>query len=291
MFWFWVCLSMLGYSVQNVLMARYVRSIEVLSAGFYRSVSFFITFLPLLFWVPVEAYGRISEFWIELVGACVLGACSQWTRFLSVRYLPIGIASSGTMGFNVLLSWGLGYLYFSEILTLPILLCLLLILSGSMVLTLARSNMAHLDAEKAKLGALMVFITSIFISTAMVLVAKMSRELDPFLTAYLWEAGIAIAALILILGRYGFSGIKLERVSLKTFVLIALCVSPTLLGTMGFALAIQLGPLAITSAISATGVFVITGLSVWMYGEKLRPIHYAAMILTVLGVVLLRLQS
>lgn len=291
MFWFWAFASMFGYALQNVLMARHIRKIEVLSAGFYRNASFAVSFLPALWFVAPDAWSNIIPFLPQIIVASLLGAGSQWTRFKTIRYLPIGVSSSGIMGFNVFLSWLFGWLYFSEVLTLPVLACLFTILIGSITLAVTRQTLPHLEGASVAKGAGLILLTSLFISSAFVLVAKVSRELDPFLTAYLWEVGIAIAALGLIIVRGAWGGGRLEKIKLQTFHQIFWCVSPTVLGTVGFALAVNLGPLAIVAAISATGVLVVTWLGVLMYKEVLRPIHYGAMLLTVLSVVGLHLLS
>ncbi len=291
MFWFWAFISMFGYALQNVLMTRYVRKIEVLSAGFYRNITFFVSFLPLLYFVPSDSYSMVHTFWPEIILACFLGAGSQWTRFLSLRYLPIGTSSAVVLGFNVLFSVLLGWVFFSEVLSFWVLVCIFITLAGSVILSTLKNDAPHLEPASVIKGFLLLLATSVMLTTAFFFVAKLSRELDPMLSAYVWESGIAVAALVFITGRKLFGGAGLERVSLKTFSKIFWCVLPTLLGTAGFALAITLGPLGIVSAISATGVFVITGLSILLYKETLTYRHYIAMGATIAGVVALRLLS
>ncbi len=291
MFWFWAVVSMLGYATQNVLMARYVRSMDVLSAGFYRNLTFVVSFLPLLYFVSTEKYQMMISFLPLIILAGFLGAASQWTRFLALRYFPIGVSSSGIMGFNVGLAWLLGWFYFGEALSLPVLFSLVLILAGSVTLSATKQCMPHLESTSVLRGGSLIFVTSLLITTAFVIVAKVSREVDPLLTAYVWEVLIAPAALIFIGFRKLARGNGLEKISLKVFHKIFWCVAPTAVGTAGFALAVTMGPVAIVSAISATGVLVATWMAVILYHEKLQKIHYIAMGITVLGVICLKLLS
>lgn len=292
MFWFWAFASMLGYAVQNVLLAKSVRRMDALSAGFYRNISFVISFFPVLFLVPAGSWSGLLTVLPLVVLAAMLAAISLWTRFLSWSYFPLGVSSGSIMGFNVLLSWGLGWLYLGEVLSWPMLLALLAILSGSVMLAFFKGSHRHLKSASLYKGMALILCTSLTITMAFILVAQTAREANPLLVAYAWEVLIAPAALGLlwIKGQAGKGG-KLERISWAEFYKILWCASPTVLGTVGYTLAIQHGTVAITAAISATGIFVITALGAWFCNEPLKPRYYIAMTVTVAGVIALKLLS
>ena len=137
---------MFGYALQTTLMARHVRALDPLSVGFYRNLTLGISMAPLLFFVPREAWLAIPQFWIEITVAALLAAFSQWTRFLSQRALPVGISSAAVNGFNVFLAFLFSGFYFAEWLSLGQVLLVVVIVSGSLALSIGRSpQMRHLE--------------------------------------------------------------------------------------------------------------------------------------------------
>ena len=86
------------------------------------------------------------------------------------------------------------------------------------------------------------------------------------------------------------TGKRLEAVSMRTFLLIALCSAPTVIGTGAAAWAITLGPFGIMRAYSASGILVTVILSHLIYQEHLSALQWAGLLVTVSGIVGLRLS-
>lgn len=291
MFWFLAVASICGYVIQGTLMAHHVRKMDPLSAGFYRNATFIVTLLPLLFLTTWEKItGIVDHFWIVLLAATI-GAIAQWTSFLAVRILPMGINTALGTGLGTIFAFLWAFLFLGETITLPEVIFVSVILLGSSLFALYKLKVPHLNPEKWMLGFVYRIFTSAIVSWAFILIAKTARELDPFVAGYFWEVLIAFAALGIILLRQAFGGTKLEKISPKEFLKISIVCSPTLIGTGGFVLAAQMGSVGIISAISASGVIISALLSWAIYNEKLAKIHWAAIAIVISGVIGLKLFS
>lgn len=292
MFWFWMTVSICGYSLQGVLMAQHVRGLEALSAGFYRNMTLGLSMLWLLAFVPAEAWPRLPEFGLELGLAALLAALSQWTRFLSLQALPVGVSSAAITGFNVLVTFFLSGWYFSEWLTGTQLLLLGLVLVGTLPLAATKgAQFENLKPQSWAYGAVLILVTSLLLTVSFGLVTKVARELDPFLAAYLWEVLIAVWTIILISGRYALTKQGLAAIKRPQLISILWASAPTGLGTLGFFLAVRLESWSLATGISTISIVLTTLLCAWWYHEKLSRWQYGAIGLTVLGVAGLKLLS
>lgn len=291
MFWFLAVASIFGYVIQGTLMVHHIRKIDSLSVGMYRNLTFLVTLLPLLFFTTGEKIlGLMEHGWIILLAA-FLGALGQWTSFLAVRILPVGINTALSTGLTTIFTFFWAFLKFSETITLVQFFFVSVILLGAILFALYKSKMPHLDPQKWMLGFFYRIFTAFIVSYSFILVAEVSRELDPFVAGYFWEVLIGLCALVMILARQKFNGHKLERISLKVFLKIALVCAPTLIGTGCFVLAAERGPVGIISAIGATGIVLSALLSWMLYKEKLSKLHWGAIFIVIFGVVGLKLFS
>src|SRR3990167_5399904 len=187
--------SMLGYTVQNVLLVRYARQMDGLSFAFYRNISFCITLLPLCIGSTPGDVALVFDHWHLLAVSAFMGGCS----------IAISCAA------------------------------------------------------------------------------------PPLLSGYFWETSIAVACIILLLGRWVLTGQPLQNISVKTFLMIALCASPTLIGTGLFALATRIGPVAIVGAVGSASL-VFTALLAWLlYKEPLRGKQWLSIAAVMGGIALLPL--
>ncbi len=285
MFWFLAVASILGYVVQNTLMAHHVRKMDPLSAGMYRSLTLIVTMLPLLFFTNPDKIVGIIDFWWIILLAGLGGALAQWLGFLSMQILPMGIHTAMGTGLGTIFSFILGFLFFGETVTSIQVLFVVIILLGASLFALYKAKMPHLDASKWALGIFYRVMCSLIVSFAFIAVVKVSREHDPFVAGYVWEVLIGICSFILLLGRQVLNSQKIEKISKHTFFKIMLVCSPTLIGTGGFVMASLLGPVGIISAIGACGVVISALLSWAMYNEKLSRVHWLAIFIVVSGVV------
>ncbi|MEM9261212.1 MAG: DMT family transporter [Bacteroidota bacterium] len=248
--------------------------------------------LPVLYFVAPEAWGNLSQFLPHILVAALLAMLSQWTRFLALKALPVGVSSAATTGFNVLLAVLFSGLYFQEWLSAYELIFLILVALGAVSLSCNRGDkMQHLEIVSWWRGCSLVVLTSLFLTAAFAILTEVAREFDPFLSAYLWESLIAVWTIVFIAARRVMGGEGLEGVSVGKWLCILRDSAPTLLGTVGFMMAVQLESLALAAGVSTLTVVIMTGLSVWLYGEKLRLWQYGAIGLTLVGVAGLRLMG
>lgn len=289
MFWTLAILSMIAYTVQGVLMAKYARSIDPMSAGFYRSVTLVLTMLPLLYFTSSDKLTTMGPYIPLLLIAGLLGALSQWTRFVSIRILPVGIHSALSMGLTVIFSFLFAFFLFGETGTPYQWLFSGVIVTGAGYLSLHKIDMSHLDSQKWSQGLLWVLLTAFFVSCAFILTIKVAREHDPYIAGYFWEAFIAVAALGMLLVRQAKTGKNIEPIPWPTFWRLALVCSPTIVGTGAFMLANTMGPVGVISAIESGGIVVGMIMSWMLYNEKLQAKHLFGMAIVLIGIVGLKL--
>ena len=113
----------------------------------------------------------------------------------------------------------------------------------------------------------------------------MNEAGSPLVNGYFWEATILIGCAVLIGGRFLFQRTSIQRISLRQWLIIALCSAPTIAGTACYSMATLLGPVAVINSIG-TGSLVFTSLlGWWWYGEKLHGKQWLAIGLVMAGIV------
>ena len=289
MFWMLALISMLGYTIQGVLMAHFIRKIDPLSIGFYRNLTFVVSLLPLLLLANFSEIIAVKDYWQELAFAAMLGAAAQWSSFWTVRYFPLGIAGAIKMGLFAIFSIILGVLFAEEFLNGKQVFAVIFILFGAILLGRNdEDKMPHLEPVSFLKGTILLVLTSVLMAVSFFFVAKVSRDLNPGVSGYFWETGIAFFAGLFLLCRKWFTGQSIEKISWKTFGLIFLTAWPTLLGTGGFVLAVKYGPVGLVNVIGVSGVFVSVILAHFLYQEKLRPSHWWLITMIVVGIIALK---
>jgi len=143
MFFFAIALSTFAYALQGIWMVHYIRSMDHLSAGMYRTLSLSISMLPLLFIAGWENVSQVGPFIPTLILAAVLGAVGQWTSFFAYQSLPVGTvqalgASSRSIGMVIL-----GMLFFGEILNTDQYFWMAGILIATSLLAMAKTNRSY----------------------------------------------------------------------------------------------------------------------------------------------------
>ena len=147
------------------------------------------------------------------------------------------------------------------------------------------------DLKSFELTKGMAFVTvqGFLIAMAFILFSEAARQYNPLVVAYFWEVQIGLCLMLIGFLRWGIFKKPLQKVSLSTFGKILLVCSPTLIGTAGFALAVNYGPIGIAGAISVGGIFISALLSLWIYHEKPKSIEWIGMAIIALGILGLKL--
>ncbi|MCF7905898.1 DMT family transporter [Candidatus Gracilibacteria bacterium] len=290
MFFLLSILSMLGYSLQGTLLAHHARKVDGLSLAVWRNLSLIITMLPILLFVHKSDWAHTMDFWKEFVIAGICGALSLMCVFASLKSLPAGISETFRRGGSVIALFLLGLFFFQERVSFAQAVFVAVILISGFVLAFQKNSFIHLDTHATK-GIFMGLLGAILAAISIFLMSKIARELNPFISAYIWESVIGVCALILALLRDKFSRFKLQKVSWREFWRIGLVSSPTLVGSGASALAVTLGPIGILHTIGASGIFTTLILSRFLYGEKIRIAQWIIIMIMALGIVGLKLAS
>ena len=291
MFFLLAVLAMIAYSVQGTLITHHARKHDGLSISIYRNISLAVTMLPLLFFASPESFSSllkwpvISEFLIAgATGAAAL-ALSLW----AIKSLPVGIKTVFGRSFSVVIVFILGFVFFGEIPLWKELFFVALILAAGGCLAMQKNDFAHLDNKIAK-GVIITFFSAVLAGFSFYFMSKLSREIDPFLSAYVWETLIGVFALLFGIIR-SLGTHKIARISWKEFGTITLVSWPTIIGTGCFAYAITLGPLGIANAIGAGGILVSIIIAHFLYGEKLIRSQWFWIVVIFVGLVGLKLMG
>ena len=283
MFYALAIASMLAYALQSTLLVRHARTIDGLSLAFYRNISFVITLLPLTFGSSHQDIAQAFTYMPKLLLAGLLGGIGLALLFTALRAIPAGVATAFSTAAKTMLMTFFSWIFLGEILTPAALWLIVVIVSGCIVLGVQRNPMKHLT-NMMVIGLGLVFLSSISHASTMFIYAEISRKTNPLLIGYMWEVSIGLATFAMLLVRLVFFKKHIEKISWKNFGDIAICVSPTLIGTGCLGLAVQLGPIGIVSAIGAGSLFITTVLSHWWYGEVLNRGQWIGLFLILIGV-------
>ena len=123
-----------------------------------------------------------------------------------------------------------------------------------------------------KLGFLYCLISAITLTIAYYFVAKVAREVDPYLTSFIWEILTGAIIIPILFLREKFSKVKFSRISKKEFLDITLRCSPAVIASTLFLYAFSLGPMSIASAIRS--VYVAFGTIIAYFLFKETPTKY-----------------
>lgn len=284
MFYLYAVGSMIAYSLQNALVARFSRRMDGLSTAAYRGLSFVVTLTPLFVGGTMSDFSGVIEEWPWLLTAGVAGAIYLACAYAAQNSLPIGVAISMHKAFSTIAILLLGIVVFREILSHFALILIAIIIGGTIALGLQKNYHSHLQHHRARgiglsaLGALPYAVT-------ITIFAFISKSQNPLITGYFWEVSIGIGALILVWIRWCMTGKGLERISRKEICLLALAASPTLIGTGLFGLAAQIGSVTVVSSIG-NATLVVTALLAWaLYREPLRFKQWISIGIVLAGII------
>ena len=272
-------------------MVRVYRSIDGLSATAYRGLSFLVTMLPLLFLSEVRDFEAILPFVIPIVAASFVTVFANWAIATAYDCLPVGIASGVGLSVSAISVAGIAYVAFDERLSILQILLIALLIAGVILLGFSRAPRKPVHSYRPLPGLVAAVVFGVSIASGNSLLSLGARRLDPMLSAYLWECGVGVIALLLAFVRGVSSGKGLERISLRDFGAIAFYSSPTVLGTACLTLAMSLGPLALIQAVLTLITISSTFLAWWLYKEKLEVIQWILLVYCCGVVALLKLVT
>ena len=268
MFFFWALIAAFFHAFQNTLIVKHSRKIGGLSICIYRSLSLIITMTPILYWADFSSFTKLPQHFPYILLAGALGAISSSTGFASMKYMTVAVSGTFKTALSVIFSFLFGALFLFEIPTIWQIIFSSVIIIGGFFLGTQKKDFKHLD-NNVKKGFILATIAAFCSGMMMTSLAYASRNFDPYITGYLWEASIGIFALIIGVAKKPFTGKKITKIDSKTFFKITLLASPTLIGTLAFMKAIPLGSIGVLSSITLSGIIISLALAYFLYDEKL----------------------
>ena len=262
-------LSALAYAADTTLMARHYRDMPVMQAIGLRGLAIAVTGVVLLAFVPLQAYTALPDYVGYLIIAGITAMIANWGYASATHYFPVGIANAGVMSLQVIVMAVLGLVFFNEHLdsiTYGLIAALVVVNTG---LSVQRYNSTFAFKASALKGAGCVATNGIFQAISFFLLAKVARELDPFLAAYCWEVLIGLFALIMVFMHARFGQVTLNAVTLRTFASILWRAFPTVPAVALYAYATTLAPIAIVQAVFTTVALFAAMLGALLYRERL----------------------
>jgi len=284
MFIFLVIISALGFALQYAFITKFVRSWDALSMSAYRSLSLWLSLLPLLLFTTQANILAVLDYQVELISAAIAAWFSVWLYFYSMKSLPLGVSYSIRYLTSVLASLVISWFLFYESISLTTFGFISLGLAWGIYLSIFKVNFTHLESKWFYTAICWAIISGFMLSLGLMLMSKVARELDPFVAWYFWELEAAIVFVIMLLLRWIFTWQKVEKISGKDFGKILLACSPTIVGTWGFALAVLYGPAWVASALSVVGVIFTTIIATLFFKEHLKLYQYIAILVIIIGI-------
>lgn len=271
---FLALIAAIFYALQAVLMAKIARSHNALFAQALRGISFGITMLPIFFIGIYLDQGNWAEVVFKdniylLLLAIFFAGLANWCIALANTLLPVAYGSTIGTSITTIVIGLIGVFYFLDDISSKQALLIVVLILANLLFFLQKEYPKSKQTFKPVQGYISSCFFGIFIAIAFSLVAKLSRETHPFIIAFLWEFGIGIFLCILMYVRKKFTNKGRVNLHFKTFKIVALYSSPTVVGTATYAYALKLGPLATVGAVQSSVLIFIAIFSAFIFHEKL----------------------
>lgn len=287
MFYFYAIGSMVGYALQSVLLARYARRMDGLSLAFYRGTTFFVTMAPLLLGASFEEIAAVFRGWPLLLLTALVGGTHLMLIFASYRYVPVAVSNALSRSIGTIFLTMMSLFLFQEELSTTAILLIAVMLSACLLLAFVKNALPHLD-ERFLRGAGLASSTGVTLFLVSYALTQLTRQADPLITAYFWEGAVTVGVGIQLAIRSLATGKKVERISMRTYLLIGACAFPTVFGSGLYSLALNSGSIAITNAISTASILVVMLCGWWLYHEKMNAKQIGAMVVILISMIGLR---
>ncbi len=288
LFFLLAVLSPIGYSVQGTMLSGFGRQLNVWTVLWWRHVSFFVTFLPFLWWASWgdwQGFLADPRALLAYSGSLFTAIVSQYCGYMGVRSIPVSLGVTLKRGLGALCMIGLGALLFDEFLRWPQWLMVGVILLGVGTLVLRKEDFAHLD-DQFWVGVSYAVGSASLAALSFALIGEVvKRGHSPYLVAYIWECGMLLPLAVVLLGRWAMGQAPLAPTTTQQKLQIGGWASWTLLGTGAYIIAASLGPVSVLGAIANLSIVSSTLISWWLYGERLSLRSLIAMAIVVAGVI------
>lgn len=275
-----------AYALQGTLMASFYRKMDPLSAISYRGLALGLVMLPLLAFVPAEQFYKTSSFFGHILLCAVLAALGNWLVANSYKSLPVGVAWALSESFRTITAIGFAILLLHEALNpyqlgfiAALLVCVSILCTSSSSSSSSggsgKDPVRNANPAATYAGIVFTMGFGVFIGWSMSLIGTVARECNPLVLAFEWEFTIGLIGVLLAWGRRLLKDKEhgLASINRLSFGKIALYSSPTVIGTYGFAVASQMGSIAIVSAVLSVSTVAAAIIAFLLYKERLTALQ------------------
>ncbi|MGB1237624.1 MAG: EamA family transporter [Pseudomonadales bacterium] len=290
MFFLLAIISTIAYSLQSSLLVKHARSMDKLSLAFYRMLSLSVVLLPLLLGVDQHDYQQLAPLTPNLMLSGLCGGLFLWTQFYALKFIAVGVATSLNQSARTLVAFILGFVLLEQSVASVQAVLVLAVLSGGALVAISKNSMPHLQGSPLQ-GIVVSILGGCLGAVTFYILSSASKQANPFMIGYFWELSIFFGACCILILRYLFTGVALERISRRDFIGIAAASSPTLIGTATAALALKSGPLAIFVSIASLSVILSALFARLLYAERLRSMQWLGILISLTGVIGLKIFS
>ncbi len=271
-----VVLALVAYAIQGVLVGQLARRFDLPWVVTVRGLSLLVLMAPLTLWMADGSWAAVPGHLPWLALACVGALLANLAQTYAIRHLPMAIAQAASQGLSALFTLALAGVVFGEIPRPVEIACVAGILAcvGALGWISGRDTPRAPEARPLR-GLLACVGFAVCMAGALVPLGMVSREVDPFFAAWAWEGGIGVAGLVLVAGRAAALRGAAPTIPWDAVWRVALCSSPTLIGTGAYTYATTIGNLFVAGGVLAM-MMVVTGVLAWfLYGERLRRAEWA----------------
>lgn len=286
MFYVYLFVLVFWYTINNVWYVNLSRKYDGISLSLYRWVFISLVLFPLLFIADYSNFSYEVLFYFLLIW--LVGWIWMVFQLESYKYLPAWIVSS-LMNLNVIGVLILWYIYYSEQLSFYWYIWWSLVLFSSIALWFFKNNFKHLKPNYL----FWLFLVSLRILTLSIWVfgiAYFAREVDVYISSFLWESMVIFPLLLLTLYNKQKKGYYIKKISFKEFrYLFFISIFPAL-WTLAIVLAVSIWSLPIVS-ITMASISIFTAIaSYFLFKEKLFFTQWLLIIITMIGLVIMNIE-
>ncbi|MFM2089980.1 MAG: hypothetical protein RLZZ127_469 [Planctomycetota bacterium] len=280
--------ALIAYAVQGVLVGQLARRHDLPWVVTVRGLSLLGLMAPLTLLMAEGSWARVPGHLHWLAVACVGALLANLAQTYAIRHLPMAIAQAASQGLSALFTLALAAAVFGEIPRPAEIACVAAILACVGILGWISSRDTPRAPEARPLRGLLACVGfAVSMAGALVPLGMVSREVDPFFAAWAWEGGIGVAGLLLVGGRAVMQRGAAPTIPWGGVWRVALCSSPTLVGTGCYAYATTIGNLFVAGGVLAMMMVATAVLARILYQERLREAQWAWIGATCAGLVAL----
>ena len=251
--------SVAAYGLQNALVGHLARQHDLLWITTARGMSLALVMAPLLLFADATAWPHLLTFTPYLVAACCCALLANLAQTFAIRHLPMAISVAIGQALAAIFTLIIEALRGVALPPLWELVCIAGVVTFVIILGWISSHRQTLRKNaKPLLGIIACIGFGLAMASALVPLGVVSREGNPLIAAWAWEAGIGLVGLMMATTRFAI--VRSPPIFWRLWLKVGVCSSPTLIGTGAYTYATTLGSLSIAGGV-LSAMMVATAIS------------------------------